>query len=308
MEAFLPKLFLTSTIETAFSVIEDTKQDESIRIKNSFSYVFVREPYSRLFSAYENKLFLPNKFFDFLGKDIIKTVRKPPTSLSTGHDVTFAEMLEYVVTKYNRGEVLNEHLEPMHDRCDPCTVQFNFIGKLETMGPDIETLVDAWNKSEFINKSDIEGNAHEIESETRSAQMFGPVGHLFKIADGKLKLDRKDLFLRTWSSYQIRGLMLKHYEMPFINDTNTINKEQYQEALTTAIEKSKDRKDELKMQREEALLQAYRTVPLNLMQKLRTFVKRDCDLFGYDNTPDKLFSRNMNISNTFNYFKGLRIS
>ena len=95
--------------------------------------------------------------------------------------------------------------------------------------------------------------------------------------------------------------------MPYIHDVIHVTENEYRDSLARAIDNSKERKDELKTQREEALIQAYMTVPLKLMQELRTFVKRDCHLFGYEDMPDKLFSRNITSTNNFYYFKGLSI-
>ena len=95
--------------------------------------------------------------------------------------------------------------------------------------------------------------------------------------------------------------------MPFTATLEAVREHQYRDAVKKAWEQSKDRKEELKTQREEALVQAYQTVPLDLMQELRTFVKRDCQLYGYDDMPDKLFSISITSTNSFNYFKGLSI-
>ena len=278
MEPFLPKVFLSDSLQSSFTVIEniqtpEVKHLEKQRIPDSFSYVFVREPYSRLFSAYENKLFLPNRFWRLMGKDIVRTLRGSNMALTTGHDVNFSEFLQYIVTKYRSGKALNEHLEPMHTRCDPCTVKFDFIGKLETMGPNIESLVDTLQSVGFIDKSVAEKSAREIEAETRNSQWFRPVKKLFEIAkQNNPELNRRQLFLRTWASYQIRGVILKEFEMPYIHDVIHVTENEYRDSLARAIDNSKERKDELKTQREEALIQAYRTVPLKLMQELRTFV------------------------------------
>ena len=311
MEEFLQKLLHSDHLKSEFTFIEeirsaDLSKSTYARLAESFSFMFVREPYSRLFSAYENKLYLPNKFWTQLGIDIINRVRNPRTSVDTGHDVTFSEMIQYVVIKHNFGESLNQHLEPMHERCNPCMVKFDFIGKLETMGKDIEFLGDHLQDSGVIERLTTYNNAEHIETEIRNNQWSGPVSKLYTILNTKqTNISINNLFLRTWSSYHIRGVILKQYEMPFVDNLMEITEQRYSAALTAAIEQSRDHKDELKLQKHEALVQAYRTVPLNLMHELRTFVKHDCQLFGYEEMPDKLFSRNSTPGNVFNYLKGL---
>lgn len=311
MSGFLPRIFLSNRIEDTFTDIGKLKslEDESLvraRINDSFSYVIVREPYGRLFSAYENKLFLPNDFWIKLGREIIQTVRKPPTSLRTGHDVTFTEMLRYVILKHNKGDEINEHLEQMHERCNPCAVNFDFIVKIETMGPDLDSLTDIWKRAGLVDESLFQNSALELEAKVRSSQLLGPVHKVFELSHWFPRLDRKDLFLRTWTSYHIRGVILKQYSLPF-NDVSGVNKSHYIDALMAAIEQSKDSKVELKTQREEALLQAYRTVPLEVLRDLQEVVIRDCLLFGYDEKPNKLFLRDSELKTDFNYFKGVKI-
>ena len=300
LDGFLPNVFQSPMImsNANFQAHHNTTQTSG-----TFTFVFVRDPYVRLLSAYENKLFLPNSFWREIGIDIIKTVRKPLTSLDTGHDVTFSEMLKYVVSLYRKGVALNPHLVPMHEMCNPCAVDFDFIGKLETMGSDLQVLMDSWHNAGYINKS----IGEKVLARSKSSLGFGPVTKLFTESRRHNKLNKSDLFLRTWASYQIRGLILKQFKMPFTATLEAVREHQYRDAVKKAWEQSKDRKEELKTQREEALVQAYQTVPLDLMQELRTFVKRDCQLYGYDDMPDKLFSINITSTNSFNYFKGLSI-
>lgn len=307
MEGFLPRVFDSASIKLSFEIVSGTSSQRE-RIENAFSYVFVRDPYSRLFSAFENKLFLPNKFWHILGKDVVRTVRGPSRSNETGNDVTFYEMVKYFVTKNKRGEPFNGHLIVMSQLCDPCTVRFDFIGKLETMSLDVEALLERLENAGFINKTAAQRTARAIESETKSAQMYGPVSHLFAtINENDMHLDKRTLFLRTWAIYQIRGIILKKFKMPFKKTIETVRAQQFRAALKTAIDQSKDHKELLRAQREEALVQAYRTIPLDLMQELRSLVKRDCQLFGYNDMPGKLFSRNSTNASDFYYFKGLSI-
>ncbi|XP_060555725.1 uncharacterized protein LOC132716457 [Ruditapes philippinarum] len=65
------------------------------QIKNSFKFLFVREPYGRLFSTYCNKFYLPKGIWDPIGKDIVRRYRKNPSedSLKYGYDVTFGGIL-----------------------------------------------------------------------------------------------------------------------------------------------------------------------------------------------------------------------
>ncbi|XP_045194478.2 uncharacterized protein LOC123550104 [Mercenaria mercenaria] len=277
-------------------------------IGTSYSFMFVREPYARLFSAYENKLFLPNKHWTIIGTDVIKKVRPRASFVSKilGHDVTFLELVKYVLNLYERGIRLNDHLAPMHLHCKTCEIRFNFIGRLESMSSDLVDLLEDWKTKGIVSKNI--SSAKEIEANMVYKRSFGPYKHMFTILKqyGEV-LSRYKAFQRAWSSYQIRGLILKKYNMPFAeNDVVNVNYIQFGDEIKKALDASMGHKDELNAQREEAFIQAYSSVPMHLMLKLKEFMKPDCLLFGYDDMPELLFNRtSLPNSDRFDYFKWL---
>ncbi|XP_053400478.1 carbohydrate sulfotransferase 8-like [Mercenaria mercenaria] len=278
-------------------------------INQAYALMFVREPYHRLFSAYENKLFHPNEFWRILGVRVIEEVRRNATNLSKqlGHDVSFAELVEYVVINHEKGVSINSHLTPMHTICDPCSINFDFIGRLETMSDDIEYIVDEWKFKGIISKNN--KPARTLEKEVQYKRSFGRIGHMFRrLHKHKSQVSRYKLFQRTWSSYQISGLILKDYKMPFLRkEVGNINEGKYKLAVKKALNESENYVKELKSQREEAFIQAYSSVPMDLLFRLREFMKPDCLLFGYDDKPEIIFNRkNLIRSRSFTYFKGMK--
>lgn len=304
MELFLAKVFTNDTSNRNYY----TEISGKLELPDAYSFTFVREPYGRLFSAYENKLFHPNEMWKKLGTDVIRVVRPKASPLSQllGHDVTFTELVQYVVTLHEQRQPLNPHLTPMTSICDPCKKRFDFIGRLETMTEDLEYLIDQWKYRDIVPR-DIQPVVH-IESETVYSRHFGRIYHMFStLKKYNNLLSRYKFFQRTWSSYQIRGVILKTFEMPFTEfEVEEVDSSRYQLAVKTAIEASQDFKEELKAQRQEALVSAYKMVPLDLMFKLRQFVKTDCNLYGYDDKPNALFIRSVITSaDEHNYFEGL---
>ncbi|XP_053385947.1 carbohydrate sulfotransferase 11-like [Mercenaria mercenaria] len=268
------------------------------KIQNStYSFMFVREPYGRLFATYENKLHCPNKLWQRLGTDVIRVVRKNATSLSKqfGHDVTFAELVEYVVILFEQDWRLNIHLAPMYTRCDPCLINFNFIGKLEEMTDNLIALTKMWRRNGI--KVDFESSVDVKELELKHKRDMGPITQMFDTLSRSPGLSRYDLFQRLWSSYQIRGLILNEQKMPFREDlVNGIDNVMYELAVKEAIELSASNVAALINQRKEALIKAYRTVPMEIMLRLRNVLKTDCELFGYDDMPQTLFDRSTSIN------------
>ncbi|RWS01213.1 carbohydrate sulfotransferase 11-like protein [Dinothrombium tinctorium] len=116
---------------------------EIIRRLNSYTkFVFVRNPFERLLSAFRNKFeSVYNDYFRLrFGRKIIKMYRVNSTkqSLETGNDVTFNEFLSYIadLDVYDFKSSFNEHWRPISDLCFPCFIEFDIIGKLETLEED----------------------------------------------------------------------------------------------------------------------------------------------------------------------------
>lgn len=110
------------------------------KIKQYYTYLFVRHPFERLVSAYRNKLFKPYRddhyLLNTLGKYIIKKYRKNST-VNTG-TCTFAEFVEFLIDKASKhgSKSFNEHWKPYSKLCDICHTRYDFIGKHETLVED----------------------------------------------------------------------------------------------------------------------------------------------------------------------------
>lgn len=108
-------------------------------------FLFVRHPFERLLSAYRNKLEQRHEssryFQSRFGRRIVKRYRVNATerALRDGDDVTFAEFAEFVAD--TRDTVFNEHWASIDRLCRPCAVNYDFIGKHETLFQDSDYLL-----------------------------------------------------------------------------------------------------------------------------------------------------------------------
>ncbi len=111
------------------------------RLKHYFKFMFVREPLERLLSAYRNKFTVSynNYFPQRYGKYIIKKFRKNPSakSLRMGQDVRFQEFLKYILDA-ETPKPFNAHWRQYYKLCHPCLVDYDAIGKYETVDDDID--------------------------------------------------------------------------------------------------------------------------------------------------------------------------
>ena len=288
-------------------VSDHSHQETEHFFETATHFQFVREPYGRLFSAYNDKLFRPNLgFWRGSARHIIKEIRVNASedSLEFGHDVTFTELIKFLVLKMKSHKMrLNEHFAPMYSVCNPCGKKQFYLGKLETFVADASFII-----SKLANNTD---NDHLLEHDVTSYAAYNAqerTNALFRLLDAtkELKYQRRNLFLRTWRDFQIRGLLSKTYEMPLNEqDIMNITKLLFEDILRSALAKPMN-KTLVKLQRREALLQAYSTVPRELLQDLAKYVEIDCALFGYDKEPRWLFEAANIVQNpSFNYFDTL---
>nr|XP_023475611.1 carbohydrate sulfotransferase 13 isoform X1 [Equus caballus] len=111
------------------------------RLRAYLAFLFVREPFERLASAYRSKLARPYSaaFQRRYGARIVRRLRPRPApdALARGHDVRFAEFLAYLLDpRTRRDEPFNEHWERAHALCHPCRLRYDVVGKFETLAED----------------------------------------------------------------------------------------------------------------------------------------------------------------------------
>uniref|UniRef100_S4R6Q2 Carbohydrate sulfotransferase n=1 Tax=Petromyzon marinus TaxID=7757 RepID=S4R6Q2_PETMA len=112
------------------------------RLDNYSMVMFVREPMERLVSAYRDKFLHSKHYKKVYGRAIISHYRKNPSrvSLTGGHDVTFPEMVRFILDP-ERPLVQDVHWLPAHHLCQPCLLRYDYLGKVETLGRDAADLL-----------------------------------------------------------------------------------------------------------------------------------------------------------------------
>ncbi|XP_033745114.1 carbohydrate sulfotransferase 11-like [Pecten maximus] len=119
--------------------------DINYRIKSYKKVIFVREPLERLLSAYRNKFMEKSDYFHRrFGRRIIKRYRENPSAASVelGNDVQFIEFIKYITDSNTvMREGYNEHWAHYSGLCHPCLIQYDYIGKYETIDQDIDQIL-----------------------------------------------------------------------------------------------------------------------------------------------------------------------
>lgn len=118
-----------------------TESEIQEKIRTYKKMIFVREPFERLLSAYRNKFLDKGDYFrSRFGKRIIKKYRKNATAAErqSGKGVRFSEFVQYLIDpKTLREDGFNEHWAHYYALCHPCSIEYDFIGKYETIDDDV---------------------------------------------------------------------------------------------------------------------------------------------------------------------------
>ncbi|XP_021369323.1 carbohydrate sulfotransferase 11-like [Mizuhopecten yessoensis] len=119
------------------------------RLRNYRKFMFVREPLERLLSAYRDKFAgvgLEDKTFQKKANNIYKM--QHPESPIKGNvkkgDVNFLDFVKYLVQENQfRDESFqyDEHWERQSQLCLPCQINYDYIGKYETIEDDADYLL-----------------------------------------------------------------------------------------------------------------------------------------------------------------------
>lgn len=106
------------------------------RLRHYFKFIFVREPMARLLSAYRNKFGEIEAYQRKYGAEIVRRYRKGYAKAKkiAGNDVTFTEFVRYLIDE--DPERMNEHWMPISNLCQPCAIQYDFIGSYERLESD----------------------------------------------------------------------------------------------------------------------------------------------------------------------------
>lgn len=121
-----------------------------VKLKKYTKFIFVRDPFVRLISAYRNKFELPNdEFYRHFAQVMLRRYANQPTppasvdeAFEAGIRPSFSHFIQYLLDPKTEQEVaFNEHWRQVYRLCHPCQIQYDFVGHLETAEEDAQHLL-----------------------------------------------------------------------------------------------------------------------------------------------------------------------
>ncbi|KAK7505942.1 hypothetical protein BaRGS_00002664 [Batillaria attramentaria] len=266
-------------------------------------FMFVRDPYARLFSAYMDKVFNPTRQMRMILRhsETFRThdTRAIARELECATNVSFRNFVQTLLS--SKGKWFDPHFTHMFRHCDPCSVHFDYIGKMETFVVDAKYILD---------KAGVDGKLL-----TASEELFRSGNEILAIRDfanGILFFRRSknckptylcEIYLRIWVTLQTRGLISTEVLYPFPLDNCSSAYVSYPiEELVKAHMMSGNRSVRMR-QRQAAMMEAYYSIPRSLLKELQKFAQDDCDLFGYECSVDVRFPEDRYTPSNYSFFR-----
>ncbi|XP_010784174.1 carbohydrate sulfotransferase 12-like isoform X1 [Notothenia coriiceps] len=123
----------------------------ALKLQHYTKFLFVRDPFVRLISAFRNKFGKPNEdFYKQFGSVMLRRYANLSGSLpetaaeafAAGIKPTFQQFITYLLDpETERESIFNEHWRQVYRLCHPCQVKYDFIGRLESLETDAEHLL-----------------------------------------------------------------------------------------------------------------------------------------------------------------------
>ncbi|WAR05506.1 CHST8-like protein, partial [Mya arenaria] len=255
-------------------------------ISDLFKFMFVRNPYHRVLSAFVDKVFVPNPlFWRRFGKPSIQMFRVND-SRECFHDPTFAEFVQFVTWSEKNKKMIDPHFLMSTEMCLPCASNFTFIGKMESFKDDSLVIFERFNLSSLATSMEKQMKTYAAE-DAISDSISSPFAWKKSIVSC---MAWYDALHRIWRKLQLRGLIEFDIKMP-LNEKQAekVTRAEMIKLANEAWKKSNPMK--LKEQKTIAFNQFYMSVPLRALNELKDVFARDFYLFDYDKEPPEIFDR-----------------
>ena len=259
--------------------IHQTENIEHLRLNktdNVRMMVSARNPYTRLFSAYVDRMYLSSTSV---------SVRNDPKCKS---QITFKEFLKYVISNTKLG-LYDYHWSPVFYLCKPCEMLLGVVFQQETFKNDLTVI---------LQKTNLEQSKREILSQIRSKSpdwsSYSLMKEYFEYLlptnmRGTLDCQNvKDSTERLWKTLQIQGLISSKVSLPkslYKTDDDYRKAELFYKGVRMAKRWYPLTKAGSIQQRKMYLNKAYEKIDNDIIKGIQEVFAVDFEMFGYQNDP-----------------------
>ena len=251
----------------------------------------VRDPYSRLYSAYVDKILLPNIYSTSIKIRKINTEEgklKYANKTLCANDISFQQFLDFLVTTAQSTVFMNKHWAPINEICHFCETNNYMIIQQETFGDDVMDFMTSLN----VPADNFQAVKQLMTKQRIAATIPGIVEVVLKrqhtTKEIKACLSRTDVLKKLWLSFQIQGYISEQEPFPDVAFSKIAGKTSsvpFSDIMVHAANQSSLTKDESRRQRKKYLTSAYREISAGTLEGIKQIYRADFELFNYDTSP-----------------------
>ncbi|XP_045202008.2 uncharacterized protein LOC123555454 [Mercenaria mercenaria] len=263
--------------------------DQQFINSSSLKVAVARNPYSRLYSAYMDKVYVPVFYEIFKAKynEMIKNGVKLKNSQACKDYISFEDFLEIILSEMSRSKG-DPHWLPASVLCNVCEVKPDIVIKQETYYEDIDF---------FLSQTDISQTEWEnIDSaiakkgiQTDSI-MKGLIQTMYlRGLESDIKcFSKRQIAQRVWEALKIQGQVYQYQRFPSKKlRKHSLTMSNVANVFLSQMKKMPITAAESKNQRQKSLARAYRNIRPELIIKIQALFYYDFMVFDYDFDPPK---------------------
>ncbi|KAK3602335.1 hypothetical protein CHS0354_007127 [Potamilus streckersoni] len=251
--------------------------------KGGTKFLVSRDPYGRLLSGYLDKIYLMK--FPLIACEIAQMVQGKAALHANSNcitDITFLEFLKYLIIRSKKKRSLNNHFEPIFAYCNPCSVLYDYILKVESLSTEAEHLLRMANVEPSAMES-IHNLLHDSIVETRiqgTIPSAWKVGYLIYKCFSKIELAK-----RLWKAFQIQGYLRDSVDFREELFPLNISAKDMGNIFVKEYLRQNVSKEERSHQKKRLMSDFYRSIDDITIHGIQELFRMDFLLFDYDIKP-----------------------
>lgn len=126
-----------------------TPEERFRRLSDYRKFIVVRHPFTRLYSAYNDKIAHRRLVHPNYYRDVVREYFAEGVDKNGKLNLTLEQFLTLIAREYRSGRFVNRHWISYNEACHPCHVTYNYVIKLEDLrdyAPDITNLLGVTSK------------------------------------------------------------------------------------------------------------------------------------------------------------------
>ncbi|KAL4228509.1 hypothetical protein ACF0H5_011557 [Mactra antiquata] len=260
-----------------------TMSHDDERVYKTMSFVFARNPYSRLFAAYIHSIYLPHRWYA-----ASKMVTEGPRR-ECGIDISFNEFLTHVSNNLLKRRFSDSNWAPIFTLCSPCESNIDIIAKVESFSEDTDFILGYANVEDSIREMITDASLRKHSKDDVVAEIHDNVAKGHSVNRGCIS--EENLAERIWTAFQIKGYI--HNDLKFPKATfKSVFRDELRDVLTDAVVTAMDDKpltdEERIKQMHDWKISFWKSVMEETIHNVQAAYYEDFVLFGYDIDPNSM--------------------